>query len=188
MELPRLSSPQGAEVCLTKIQVGDKTQWDFTRSVEIPGVDHKVRVLLGWDQRRDAQARPILVTNRTGWDVTRILKVYRYCWTGTKCFHRDGKLHLGMGDCQLRSGLGQTRHLSVACRAYSVLLRQLGQGRARGGARERLTTMGQACMAVLRQTLNDTLAWVIKRIAVDRWNFGEVKSHLALPQNAKVQL
>ncbi len=164
-----------------EIRVGDTRQWYFTRSVRIPGVDHKVRILLLWDQRGDAQARKILVTNRTGWDVIRILKVYRYRWTGTECFHRDGKQQLGMGDCQLRSGLGQTRHLYLVFLAYSVLMRQLGQGRARGWALERLTTIGQACMAVLRQTLSDTLAWVIERIEVDRWDFQKIKVHLALP-------
>ncbi len=164
-----------------EIRVGETRQWYFTRSVWIPGVEHKVRVLILWDQRRDAQARKILVTNRTGWDVIRILKVYRYRWTGTECFHRDGKQQLGMGDCQLRSGLGQTRHLYLVFLAYSILMRQLGQSRARGWALERLTTIGQACMAVLRQTLSDTLAWVIERIEIDRWDFQKIKVHLALP-------
>ncbi len=164
-----------------EIRLGDSRQWYFTRSVRIPGVEHKVRVLILWAQRQDAQARKILVTNRTGWDVTRILKVYRYRWTGTECFHRDGKQQLGMGDCQLRSGLGQTRHLYLVFLAYSVLMRQLGHSRTRGWALERLTTIGQACMAVLRQTLSDTLAWVIKRFEVDRWDFQKIKVHLALP-------
>ena len=164
-----------------EIRLGDTRQWYFTRSVRIPGVEHKVRVLILWAQRYEAQAQKILVTNRTGWDVIRILKVYRYRWTGTECFPRDGKQQLGMGDCQLRSGLGQTRHLYLVFLAYSVLMRQLGQGRARGWALERLTTIGQACMAVLRQTLSDTLAWVIDRIEVDRWDFQKIKGHLALP-------
>ncbi len=164
-----------------KIRVGDTEQWYFTRTVRLPGVDHKVRVLLLWGHRQEAKVKKILVTNRTGWEVIRILKVYRYRWTGTECFHRDGKQQLGMGDCQLRSGLGQTRHLYLVFLAYSVLMRQLGHSRTRGWALERLTTIGQACMAVLRQTLSDTLAWVIQRIEVDRWDFAEVKSHLALP-------
>jgi hypothetical protein len=164
-----------------EIRVGQTRQWYFTRSVRIPGVDHKVRVLILWDQRRDARARKILVTNRTGWEVIRILKVYRCRWTGTECFHRDGKQQLGMGDCQLRSGLGQTRHLYLVFLAYSVLMRQLGHSRTRGWALERLTTIGQACMTVLRQTLSDTLAWVIQRIEVDHWEFEKIKIHLALP-------
>ena len=164
-----------------KVRIGDKEQWYFTKSVRIPGVDHKVRLVILWAKRHDTKVKKVLVTNRTGWEIIRILKVYRYRWTGTECFHRDGKQQLGMGDCQLRSGLGQTRHLYLVFLAYSVLMRQLGHSRTHGWALERLTTIGQACMAVLRQTLSDTLAWVIKRIEVDRWDFKEVKSHLALP-------
>jgi len=37
--------------------------------VRIPGVDHKVRVLLLWGRRQDAKVKKILVTNRTGWEV-----------------------------------------------------------------------------------------------------------------------
>ena len=33
------------------------------------------------------------------------------------------------------------------------------QGRSRAWALERLTTIGEACIAVLRQTLSETLAW-----------------------------
>jgi hypothetical protein len=55
--------------------------------------------------------------------------------------------------------------------AYSVLMRQLRQGHAREWARERLTTIGQACMSVLRQTLSDTISWVIERVEDDGWKF-----------------
>jgi hypothetical protein len=164
-----------------EVHANDSRQWFFTKSVRIPGVDHKVRLVILWDKRKDKRARKILVTNRTTWEVTRILRVYRYRWTGTECFHRDGKQQLGMGDCQLRSGQGQTRHLYMVFLAYSVLVRQLRQGRSRAWALERLTTIGEACIAVLRQTLSETLAWAIERIEQDRWDFQKIKVHLALP-------
>jgi len=50
----------------------------------------------------------------------------------------------------------------------------LRQGRAREWARERLTTIGHACMTVLRQTLSDTIEWVIERIEGDNWDFGRI--------------
>lgn len=164
-----------------EVHVSGTRQWSFTKSVRIPGVDHKVRLVILWDKRKDKNARKILVTNRTPWEVTRILRVYRYRWTGTECFHRDGKQQLGMGDCQLRSGQGQTRHLYMVFLAYSVLMRQLRQGRSRAWALERLTTIGEVCMAVLRETLRDTLAWAIERIEQGRWDFQRIKVHLALP-------
>ena len=121
-----------------------------------------------------------LVTNRTAWEVTRILRVYRYRWTGTECFHRDGKQNLGMGECQLRSGRGQTRHMYMVFLAYSILTTQLRQGHARAWALERLTTIGQACRAILHESLSQTLEWVIERAEVDQWDFKTIKLHLAL--------
>jgi hypothetical protein len=86
---------------------------------------------------------------------------------GTECFHRDGKQHLGMGDCQLRSGQGQTRHMYMVLLAHSVLMRQLWQNRASEWALERLTTIGQSCWAVLRETLSQTISLAIVYKSVD---------------------
>jgi hypothetical protein len=36
-------------------------------------------------------------------------------------------------------------------------------------------------MTVLRQTLSDTIEWVIERIEGDNWDFGRIKFQLALP-------
>lgn len=163
------------------IMVNGSRQYYFTKSIRIPDVNHKVRIVILWDKRKDKQARKILVCNRTHWEISRILRVYRCRWRGTECFHRDGKQHLGMGDCQLRNGRGQTRHMYMVFLAHSVLMRQLRQGRAREWARERLMTIGQACMSVLRQTLSDTISWVIERIEDDGWNFQRIKVQLALP-------
>jgi len=109
------------------------------------------------------------------------LKVYRCRWTGTECFHRDGKQHLGMGECQLRNGRGQTRHMYMVFLAYSVLMRQLRQGRASEWAHVRLVTIGQACMSVLRQILSDTISWVIERVEDGGWKFQHIRVQLALP-------
>jgi hypothetical protein len=163
------------------IMLNGSRQYYFTKSIRIPDVNHRVRIVILWGKKKAKEAKKILVCNRTHWEVTRILKVYRYRWTGTECFHRDGKQHLGMGDCQLRSGLGQTRHMYMVFLAHSVLMRQLRQGRAREWAQECLTTIGQACMSVLRQTLSDTISWAIDRIETDGWNFERIKVQLALP-------
>jgi hypothetical protein len=162
------------------ITIDGQQQWYFTKSVGIPGVDHPVRIVILWERKNSAQARKILVTNRTQWEIIRILKVYRCRWRGTECFHRDGKQHLGMGDCQLRDGRGQTRHLYLVFLAHSVLMRQLRQGRARAWALERLSTIGQACRAVLRETLSQTISWVIERFEEDHWNCRKIKLQLAL--------
>ena len=163
------------------VQIGENRQWYFTKSIHIPDVDHPVRIVILWEQRGDFQARKILVSNRTCWEVTRIVRVYRRRWRGTECFHRDGKQHLGMGDCQLRNGQGQTRHLYMVFLAHSVLMRHLRQSRASAWALERLTTIGQACMAVTRNAFSQTLTWALERMRSDGWSCERIKAHLALP-------
>lgn len=65
--------------------------------------------------------------------------------------------------------------------AHSVLMRQLRRCRARAWTLERLmTTIGQACRAVMRQALSGTIDWVIARVREDGWNSRKIKGHLAL--------
>jgi hypothetical protein len=163
------------------VYFGEHKQWYFTKSIRIDGVDHKLRIVILWDKQKDDEPIKIFVTNRTFWDVGRILRVYRRRWRGTECFHRDGKQHLGMGDCQLRNGQGQTRHMYMVFLAHSVLMRQLRQSRASEWALERLTTIGQSCWAVLRETLSQTISWAIDRIQIDGWSCDRIKVQLALP-------
>ena len=162
------------------LREGDKQQWYFTCTLRIPDVQHQVRVVVLWPSREAAQARIILVSNRVQWEVTRVVRVYRHRWTGTETFHRDGKQQLGMGDCQLRTREGQTRHMYLVMLAYSLLMRQLRQGHAYEWAYQKLTTIGEACRAILRETLRTTLRWAIERVEVYAWDKDQVVAHLGL--------
>lgn len=148
-----------------ELRRGDKRQWYFTCTLHIPKVNHKLRIVIIWNHRRDGAPCKILVTNRTTWEVCRILRTYRYRWTGTETYHRDGKQQLGMGDCQLRDGQGQTRHMYLVMLAYSLLMLQLRQDRARDWALCRLKTIGEACRAMLDETLRATITWVVHQVA-----------------------
>ncbi len=162
------------------VQVGDRKQWYFTTTVRIPEVKHKVRLVVLYKEQDDAEPCKILVTNRITWEVSRILGVYRYRWTGTETFHRDGKQQLGMGDCQLRDDQGQTRHMYLVMLAYSLVMRQLRQGHAWDWAYCQLTTVGEACGAILRETLRTTLTWAMERVGHQGWTVPEVIAHLNL--------
>jgi len=162
------------------LREGNKQQWYFTCTLRIPDVQHQVRVVVLWPSREAAQARIILVSNRVQWEVTRVVRVYRHRWTGTETFHRDGKQQLGMGDCQLRTREGQTRHMYLVMLAYSLLMRQLRQGHAYEWAYQKLTTIGEACRAILRETLRATLRWAIERVEVYAWDKDQVVAHLGL--------
>jgi len=162
------------------LREGDKQQWYFTCTLRIPDVQHKVRVVILWPSREAANPRIILVSNRVQWEVTRVVRVYRHRWTGTETFHRDGKQQLGLGDCQLRTREGQTRHMYRVMLAYSLLMRQLRQGHAYEWAYQKLTTIGEACRAILRETLRTTLRWAIERVQVFAWDKDRVVAHLGL--------
>ncbi|MCH7686162.1 MAG: IS701 family transposase [Planctomycetes bacterium] len=163
-----------------ELRRGDKRQWYFTCTIHIPKVNHKVRILILWNHRRDASPCKILITNRVRWEAKRILSVYRYRWTGTETFHRDGKQELGMGDCQLRDGQGQTRHMYLVMLAYSLLMSQLRDGRAKDWALHRLTTIGEACRGVMHETLRTTLAWAIDQVTENSQNKEHVMAQLGL--------
>jgi hypothetical protein len=163
-----------------EMRQGEKRQWYFTVTVRIPDVNHKVRIVIIWRYRNDDQPCKILVTNRITWEVSRIVRVYLQRWTGTETFHRDGKQQLGLGDCQLRDVQGQTRHMYLVMLAYSLLMSQLRQGRAREWALQRLTTIGEACRAMLRENLRATLAWVIEQVTEKERPFQHVVNQLGL--------
>jgi hypothetical protein len=159
---------------------GREQQWYFTVTLHIPGVNHKIRIVIIWDKKRDKEPCKILITNRVAWDVVRILLVYKYRWTGTETFHRDGKQELGMGDCQLRDGQGQTRHMYLVMLAYTLLMDQLGQNRAKTWALRKLTTIGEACRAVMRETMRSTIAWVIEQVTDYSYGLDHITVRLGL--------
>lgn len=163
-----------------EIRRGDKRQWYFTVTLKIPNVNHKVRVLILWDKRRDTTPKKVLATNRIGWEAKRIVMTYRNRWTGTETFHRDGKQELGMGKCQLRDGHGQTRHMYLVMMAYSLLVGQLHQARPRDWALVKLTTVGEACRAMLRETMRDTLAWAIDQVVNKSNSHKQIVAQLGL--------
>src|SRR5437870_2633887 len=134
------------------VRMGSTRYWYFSKQMRIPDVEHPVRVVLFWKAREDQEASKALVSNRLGWEVIRMVLVYRYRWTGTETFHRDGKQLLGLGDCQVRTGEGQTRHVYLDSVAYSLLMRSLHQTHLDDWARRTLTTIGEACGSVKPET------------------------------------
>src|SRR5262249_58534441 len=119
------------------------------------------------------------VSSGLGWEVIRIVWVYRRRWTGTETFHGEGKQRLGRGDCQVRSGEGQPRHVYLVSTAYSLLMRSLQQSRVQDWARRTLTTIGEACRAVKAETLERVVDWIVEKLTVEHWSIPEIKAGLA---------
>ncbi len=163
-----------------RVDIGDRKQWYFTQTVRLPHVDHPVRLVILWDRKNGKKPVKWLVTNRVYWEIRRILNVYRKRWTGTETFNRDGKQHLGMRDGQLRTAKGQTRHLYLVMLAHRLLMAQMQQGRANGWAHTVLTTIGQACRAVSRETLSKTIHWAVEQATTMGWNQQRILTYLEL--------
>jgi hypothetical protein len=162
------------------VRLGNTRYWTFSTQMRIPDVTHPVRIVLFWRERSDQEASKALVSNRLGWEVIRMVLVYRHRWTGTETFHRDGKQQLGLGDCQVRSGEGQTRHVYLVSTAYSLLMRSLHQTRPQDWARKTLTTIGEACRAVKADTLGRMIDWIVDKLTVEHWSIPEIKAVLTL--------
>jgi hypothetical protein len=94
--------------------------------------------------------------------------------------HTGRQAASGHGDCQLRNGRGQTRHIHLVVLAYSALMRLLRHDPAQDWAHVRLTTIGEACRLLLRETLAKTLEWVVERTH-EGLSMTEIKHPLALP-------
>jgi hypothetical protein len=139
-------------------------QWYLSVNVKMPHLSHKVRIVILWRYKNDAEPRKILVTNRIFWNADRIVETYRGRWTGTETFHRDGKQELGLGDCQLRDGVGQTRHTYLVFLAYSLLMRELDKTSVSDWASVKLTTIGESCRAMLRESVSAMITWVIDQL------------------------
>jgi hypothetical protein len=160
--------------------MGERTQGDFTKTMWLPEYTHAVRIGILGDPWNGKEPVKILLTNQTHWEVTRVLRGSGQRWTGTETLHRDGKQHWGLGECQLPSGEGQTRHLYLVLLGHSLLGAPLRQGRVRAGAHATRTTSGEACRAVIRETLGKTITGASERATLEGWQPERIKAHLQL--------
>jgi len=160
------------------VTVDGMKQWYLSVCVKMPNIGHKVRVVILWRYKNDAKPRKILVTNKIHWNAERIVTTYRGRWTGTETFHRDGKQELGLGDCQLRDGVGQTRHTYCVFLAYSLLMRDLDKTSVSGRSSARRTTIGESCRALLRESVWNLIGWIVEQLEAARSLRGNVAKRL----------
>jgi len=146
------------------VVVDGKKQWYLSVCVNMPKLAHKVRIVILWKYKNDAEPRKILVTNKIHWHAERIIETYRCRWTGTETFHRDGKQELGLEDCQLRSSVGHTRHIYCVFLAHSLLIQQLDKTSVSGWASVKLSTIGESCRALVRESLRSLIGWIVEQM------------------------
>jgi hypothetical protein len=64
----------------------------------------------------------------------------------------------------MRSGEDQTRHTYFVMLAYSLLVRELDKTSLREWASVKLTTIGESCRAMLKESLRNMINWLIDRL------------------------
>jgi hypothetical protein len=160
------------------VTVDGVKQWYLTVCVTMPNIDHKVRIVILYRYKNDKEPRKILATNRIHWNAERSVETYRSRWTGTETFHRDGKQELGLGDCQLRNGVGQTRHTYCVFLAYSLLMQNLDKTSVSERASVRRTTIGESCRALLKESMRNLIGWIVEELEVARSIGGNVVKRL----------
>ena len=74
--------------------------------------------------------------------------------------------NLGWVSVSFEMVMVQTRHMHLVMIAYSLLMSQLKTDSAKEWALNKLTTIGEACRAILNETLRETLNWAIEQIVV----------------------
>ena len=79
-----------------------------------------------------------------------------------------------------KMGEGQTRQMYLVMLAYSLLMSQLRQGRAQEWALCRLTTIGESCRAMLRETLRTTIRWAIDQATRKSRDHDHIITQLAI--------
>lgn len=146
-----------------RLEVNGKIFWYFTKSVTLK-TNGKVRIVSTFEEKDGViETHPtVLVTNRTDWDVTKIIKGYTKRWS-IETFFRDSKQSLGFEDYQLRSIDAVERHLCLVNLAYSLLELQRVESCLLTKVANQLTTIGQTARNVTNDILRSLVLWVYQQ-------------------------
>ena len=69
-----------------RVCIGERKQWYFTRTLRLPKLEHRVRLVILWDRKNGKEAVEFLLTNRVHWEISRILNVYRNAGQASRPF------------------------------------------------------------------------------------------------------
>lgn len=146
-----------------RLEVNGKIFWYFTKSVTLK-TNGKVRIVSTFEEKDGViETHPtVLVTNRSDWDVTKIIKSYIKRWS-IETFFRDSKQSLGFEDYQLRSIDAVERHLCLVNLAYSLLELQRVESCLLTKVANQLTTIGQTARNVTNDILRSLVLWVYQQ-------------------------
>jgi SRSO17 transposase len=126
-----------------KVQLEGQDYWCFTLTVRIPGLG-KVRLVISFDNPALRGTYAVLVTNRTDWSATHLLRVYLQRWP-IETFYQDAKQHLGLDEYRMRSAEAISKHWCLVYVAYSFLHLDCLPASLKDGPAFPIKSIGEAC-------------------------------------------
>lgn len=103
-----------------QVQVGGRLYYCFTRTVSMPSLRGRVRLLVVHEQADRSDEPRFLVTNRRDWSAHQALRRYGHRWAIERGY-RAAKRVLGFGAYQLRRMTGISKHWCLVWLAESLL-------------------------------------------------------------------
>lgn len=142
-------------------RIGSHLYWAFTKVLPMKALDRqRIRLVASYDDTIRLDKTPnFYATNRTDWEVKRILTTYLDRWP-TETFNQDVKGNLGFEAYQLRQLTAIKRHWYLSFVAYSLLGDQAPPGRSRWAVRGHFQSTGQRCQAVVDELLAYLVQWI----------------------------
>jgi hypothetical protein len=146
-------------------QIGHHLFWVFSQVMPMKHLQRRrVRIVATYEDEVKVQETPhFYATNRTDWDVKRVLTTYLDRWP-TETFNEDIKGHLGFEAYQLRQASAIRRHWYLSFVAYSLLSDQGPPGRSRWAVRGQFQSTGQRCQAVVDEVLSYLVKWIAQQL------------------------
>jgi hypothetical protein len=151
------------DTAFKKVSIHGRDYWAFSCSAAVSHFDHKIRIVISYDNAKREGEPKIFVSNMLTWEIVRILSTYD-CRATVETFYRDSKQELGLDGYELRREDGFRRHWFLVFAAYSCLLAQLHACGRRSWITAKLLSIGEARRKLTTHTLKNLVHWIWRNI------------------------
>lgn len=142
-----------------KVAIHGRDFWAFSCSAAVSHFDHKLRIVISYDNPGREGDPKVLISNMLTWEPVRILSTYD-CRATVETFYRDSKQELGLDGYELRREDGFRRHWYLVFAAYSCLLAQFHACGRRSWVTAKLLSIGEARRKLTTSTIKNLVHWI----------------------------
>jgi len=143
-------------------KINGSVYWCFSTTAIIPSIG-KVRLVISFNNSKLEGTYCILVTNRTDWEVKKIITSYLERWP-IETFYRDSKQYLGFGDYQMRKMIAIQKHWYLVFLSYSLLHLDILNSSLKKDE-NRFKTIGEVCRHQSQALVKSLVIWIHRKIS-----------------------